>query len=122
MEKKIFAFNKDHEDKLLEISMITEALNEAIKNYDSEKEESWGLKNGDQSKICDPSGSSDNQLSITYPVILHPKTCKPLDRDWVKNINSKKFPDDDDDPQHKAKNELIKGVYNYATLVSDMVN
>ena len=74
-----------------------------------------------QSKICDPSGSSDNQVSITHPVILHPKTCKPLDRNWVKNINSEKFPDDDDDPQHRAKNELIKGVYNYATLVSDMV-
>ena len=120
MEKKIFAFNKDHEDKLLEISMITEALNEAIENYNSEKKESWSLKDGDQSKICDPSGSNDNQASITLPAILHPKTCKPLDRDWVKVINLQKEPDDDD-PQHKAKNELIKGVYNYATLVSDMV-
>ena len=120
MEKKIFAFNKDHEDKLLEISMITEALNEAIENYNSEKKESWSLKDGDQSKICDPSGSNDNQASITLPAILHPKTCKPLDREWVKDINLEKEPDDDD-PQHKAKNELIKGVYNYATLVSDMV-
>ena len=113
IEKKIFAFNTEEESKLLELSTIIKALNEFIDGHgDYKNKESWSLKDADKSKICGPGNNDDG--TIIHPIKFHPSTCRPTDRDWIKNLV--------EDTSDTVKNEKIKGIKNYATLISDMVD
>ena len=116
IEKKIFLFNKRDQSKSLEFSTIIKALNEIIKEYDSSKEESWSLKNGDKTKKCFPSNNDDED--ITVPFKFHPLTCKPQDRDWIQVLQE----ETGSTPEIVEKNEKIKVIKNYAPLISDMVD
>ena len=96
----------------MELSTIIKALNEFIKEYGVYKE-SWGLKNGDNTKKCGPENNDDDvEASTTNPIKFHLSSCLPNDRDWIQNLD-----ENDADP---TKKEKIKGIKNYATLISDM--
>ena len=111
IEKKIFAFNLGEESKLLELSTIIKALNEFVGGYGVDKE-SWGLKNGDNSKKCRPENFDVDVRGVSInPIKFHLSSCLPNDRDWILNL------DENADP---TKKEKIKGIKNYATLISDM--
>ena len=113
IEKKIIAFNVADESKLLELSTIIKALNQFINEHgDYKDKESWSLKNGDKTKNCGPENNDDG--TIVNPIQFHPSTCRPIDRDWIKNL--------DESGGDTAKNEKAKGIKNYATLISDMVD
>lgn len=109
IEKKIFAFNVHDESKLLELSTIIQALNQFINDHGApHDQENWSLKDGDKTKICGPGNNDDG--TMTGFIKFHPSTCKPNDRDWIKDLDE------------STTDTVTKGIKNYAALISDMVD
>ena len=95
----------------MELSTIIKALNEFIKEYYGVDKESWGLKNGDNTKKCGPENNDDDVRGVSInPIKFHLSSCLPNDRDWIQNLD-----ENDADPTKK-------GIKNYATLISDMAH
>ena len=101
----ITAINLLHEDKFLVLYTLNGFLNTKISNLDpSMGDERWTL-DGDKQKIC----GTANDPTYTSPVEFHPSTCKPRDRDWIKNLNP-------------SVGQTQKDIKNYADLISDVVD
>ena len=77
-------------------NVALELLNNAISSK-STKKESWGI-NGDTSKKCIDGTDSFSEGEFT----LHPKECRPLNRDWVSSSH--------------------QNIKDYATIVSSIVD
>ena len=99
----------------MELSTIIKALNEFIEEYGEYgvDKESWGLKDGDNTKKCGPENNDDDVRGVSInPIKFHLSSCLPNDRDWIQNL--------DENDAEATKKEEIKGIKNYATLISDM--
>ena len=70
-------------DKSIPFKAALKLLNDAI-SLDSSNKERWGL-NGDKLKTCD--SNPDSNIPSNVELTLHPKFCKPKDRDWVSSSN-----------------------------------
>ena len=75
---------RDNPDDLTQSIPFQEALkslNDEISVVSTNKER-WGL-DGEISKTCNSNTDSNLPESPTNELTLHPKYCKPLDRDWI---------------------------------------
>ena len=69
--------------------------------------------NGDNTKKCRPENFDVDVRGVSInPIKFHLSSCLPNDRDWIQNL--------DENDADTAKKEKIKGIKNYATLISDM--
>ena len=109
-DPNITAINLEDQSKSLVLYALDTNLNKEISRLDSDLQETWAL-DGDKEKTCG-SGNNDDG-TFTKPVKFHPSTCKPKDRDWIKNINTVYTSSD----QTQLKNDIK----NYANLISDIV-
>ncbi len=102
---QITAVNLVNQDKSLVLSELNRLLNNKIYDFDHSLGEEWTL-DGDKQKTCG-TGNSDDP-TYTSPVVFHPSTCKPRDRDWIQNLNP-------------SGGQTQKDIKNYADLISDVV-
>ena len=82
-------------DIKINLDDIIKSLNDSIGVHNTER---WDKINGDQSIICDGTESNNPQNDK-----LHPWTCEPIKRKWVRQIN-------DDE------------INNYANIATDIIN
>ena len=117
-EAKILAYNPNNITKSLALSLLVEQLNKRVSELTdvNNKKERWNYEEGDKTQKCYPNTPDD---PISYPEKLHPSTCKPIDRDWIENLEI----DENDNTLNyddTYQNEIKKDIKNYAQLVSDV--